>query len=740
MSIPIIQSITPEKTEVGPADQLPEIDLRQLLRLTDDTGMFQHALFAVPDRKHGYCIDDNARALIAALLHAKLRGHDERVVPLQRYLTFLVYAFNERTGTFRNFMAYDRRWLEEEGSHDSQGRTIWALGLAAATAPTEPSRGVAKIVLQRALPGLERLQHLRSWAFALIGLNEYLHHNADDHYATELRDKYAQRLLTAYQDNASQDWPWWEDTVTYDNAKLPHALLVSGNALGRTDMLDTGLAALRWLLQIQTTPQGHLSIIGNHGWYRQGSVKAPFAQQPLEAYAMVHGCLTAAQITGDTSWADHAWQCFEWFRGKNDLGVMLYHEETGGCQDGLEESGPNVNQGAESSLAYLLSVLELHSYYEARAGRITVTGPQTIGYALLGAGRSAELCLQAYRDLPGLKPIAVWSRTAESAQQLASAHGLKAADDLDEILQNTQIHLLHIATPPATHARLAIPALEAGKHVLCEPPPAMDLVELQQMIQAAGRRDRWLGTNLVLRYGPAALALKRILDAGVLGKPLRGIVWNCRSELELPADHWFWNDAESGGPFVAMGVPYFDLLGWLLGAGRAVSAFMLRSPSSTVISHAVCDVVYGEETSVGFYHGFQHQEQVNPEEVRLVCEHGDVRLSGRVPHELTLVALCDQGRVQQSNIILQEASMQCISDDGRPRMHGRTTPPPQPMVWRAQVDPSTDSDTQAMRMLMNDALEAIRHRQHQLAVTLDDAAAALRLALDADRLARGVSR
>ncbi len=347
---------------------LPAIDLRQLLALTDDTGMFQHARWATPDPHHGYCIDDNARALIAAVLHASVHsaGEEASAVPLQRYLSFLVYAFDEATGRFRNFMGYDRRWLEPVGSQDSQGRTIWALGQAVQLAPEENTRGLALNLLHRALPAVESFAFLRSRAFALLGIDAYLSSEPDAN-AAALRDRLAEGLLAAWRGNADAAWPWFEDVATYDNAKLSHALLVAGASMERAEMIDAALTSLRWLLEVQTAEAGHLSIIGNDGWYPRGGERAQFDQQPLEAHALVHACLAAAELTGESAWADQAWRCFAWFRGANDLGVPLYDEQTGGCQDGLSATGPNANQGAESTLAYLLSVLELHRHHERQA-------------------------------------------------------------------------------------------------------------------------------------------------------------------------------------------------------------------------------------------------------------------------------------------------------------------------------------------------------------------------------------
>ena len=354
---------------------LPEIDLRQMLRMSDDTGIFQHAVYAVPDPNHGYCIDDNARALIAALLHSQLRKHDERVVPMHRYLTFLAYAYNEETRRFRNFMGYDRRWLESVGSQDSQGRTVWALGLAVELAPDEALRELALNLFERTVEAIEELDSLRARAFSLLGLEAYLRHRGGDERIAAMRDRMAEKLFGQYQRHATQDWPWWEDLVTYDNAKLPHAILLAGRSMGREDMVEAALNSLRWLISVQRVvrPDGtsHLSIIGNEGWLPRGGERAKFDQQPLEAYALVDACLAAAETGADEAveiqgeertWTGWAWWCFDWFLGRNDLDDSLFHPDTGGCQDGLLPTGVNKNQGAESVLAYLLSVLELRRF------------------------------------------------------------------------------------------------------------------------------------------------------------------------------------------------------------------------------------------------------------------------------------------------------------------------------------------------------------------------------------------
>ncbi len=334
-----------------------------MLRLTDDTGILQHAKYTVPDPRHGYCTDDNARALIAAVYAARL-GHKEAPALLHRYLAFVEGAFNPETGRFRNFMDRDKRWLEEAGSDDSHGRAVWGLGVAVRHAPggSVVVKELAAGLLVGALPALEPIGFPRAWAFALLGLDAYLKARPDARAAARVMKLLAGRLFEQLKRNASPDWPWWEDVVTYANAKLPHALVVSGARLGDDEMIEAGLKSLRWLIDVQTASAGHLSIIGNRGWLTRDGTRARFDQQPLEAHALVHACLDAAAVTRDESFTADARRAFDWFTGRNDLGLSLYDPETGGCRDGLEPDKMNENQGAESTLAYVLSVLELHMH------------------------------------------------------------------------------------------------------------------------------------------------------------------------------------------------------------------------------------------------------------------------------------------------------------------------------------------------------------------------------------------
>jgi hypothetical protein len=354
-------------------DPLPKIDLRHLFVLTDDTGILQHATMATPDLHHGYCTDDNARALIAAAKVLALPesdwtskqtvsfAPDNVVIAMQRYLAFLAYAFNPETERFRNFMQYDRTWLEETGSEDSHARTLWALGKTIRLAPNDDIRRIATQIMDRAMPAAGTFRHIRPWAYALLGLEEYLRCKEDDQ-ARALLENLSQRLYDVWLDHADGDWPWWHDHLTWGNAKLPHALLVAGFTLMREDLIDTAIKSLRWLLKIQTAPEGHLSIIGNAGWYFRGKPIARFDQQPIEAKSLVQACLACASATADDFWTHQASRCFAWFTGANDLATPLYNPDTGGGFDGLHAEGVNSNQGAESTLAYLLSVLELHHY------------------------------------------------------------------------------------------------------------------------------------------------------------------------------------------------------------------------------------------------------------------------------------------------------------------------------------------------------------------------------------------
>ena len=338
--------------------ELPPLKLDHLEHMTDHTGMFQHALFTVPNYSHGYTTDDNARALLVSILLDEL-GSSEKLGLASHYLAFLGFAFNDQTKRFRNFMDYQRNWLEDSGSDDSQGRALWALGTVLSHSVTPAFNSMAGWLFEQTLPPILLTTSPRAWAFALLGIYEYLQKFAGDRRASQVRDELAGRLLTLYQNNRSEGWLWFEKSLSYCNPALPHALLTCGKSIPNRDMTDAGLESLNWLAGLQRADAGHFVPIGSNGFYQQGGERARFDQQPVEAQAMVSACLEAFRITGNKFWNKEARRAFEWFLGRNDLNLSVYDPTTGGCRDGLHPDRVNENQGAESTLAFLQSLLEL---------------------------------------------------------------------------------------------------------------------------------------------------------------------------------------------------------------------------------------------------------------------------------------------------------------------------------------------------------------------------------------------
>ncbi len=340
--------------------ELPQLKLTHLARMTDSTGVFQHAIFSVPNFSEGYCTDDNARAFILAVLIGELADDAE----LERSLAstcaaFLHYAFDAASGRFHNHMSFDRRWLDEKGSEDSHGRALWALGLAVGRSQLRSFQMMAGQLFAQALPALTHFTSPRAWAFGLLGIHEYLRRLSGDSLVNQTRDVLTGRLMELYDRHAHADWHWFEEELSYDNARLSHALIVSGRASGQERVLQRGLDTLRWLSGQQTTEKGHLRPIGSNGFYHRGGTRANFDQQPIEAQAAVAACLAAYRATEDLRWYEQAQHAFDWFIGGNDLGLELYVPETGACRDGLHIDRVNGNQGAESTLAFLLSLVEM---------------------------------------------------------------------------------------------------------------------------------------------------------------------------------------------------------------------------------------------------------------------------------------------------------------------------------------------------------------------------------------------
>jgi glycosyltransferase involved in cell wall biosynthesis len=340
--------------------ELPELKLDHLSRMTDSTGVFQHATFDVPNFSEGYCTDDNARAFILAVLLDEL---GEEAQPLRNVATtcaaFLHHAFDAKTKRFHNHMSFDRHWLDDQGSEDCQGRALWALGVGVGRSPIRSFQMMAGQLFAQALPAFAEFTSPRAWAFGLLGIDEYLRRLSGDSLVNQTRETLTCRLMELLKRNTKPDWCWFEEELSYDNAKLAHALIVSGRATGKPEVFERGLHALRWLNQLQISEKGHFRPIGSNGFYRRGGTRADFDQQPIEAQAMISACLEAYRATSDLWWYEQAQRAFDWFIGWNDLGLELYSPESGGCGDGLHVDRVNGNQGAESTLAFLLSLAEM---------------------------------------------------------------------------------------------------------------------------------------------------------------------------------------------------------------------------------------------------------------------------------------------------------------------------------------------------------------------------------------------
>jgi len=362
-------------------DELPPLKLNHLSRMTDDTGMLQHSIFTIPNRKEGYATDDNARALILAV---QLEQPDPAHLAARRpgetrlgktaspsansaglYLSFLEHAFSPAKGRFRNFLRYDRRWNEPVGSEDSHGRALWALGTVLGRSRDQGFRGAAGRLVEFSLPAAVEFSSPRAWAYTLLGIQEYLSSYPGDRDAQKVRSVLSRRLLEMYESVRSSNWKWFENVLAYGNARLPQALLLVGSACSDDRMISAGLESLDWLSQTQRCEiDGHFVPIGAQGFYHQGGEKARFDQQPIEAAGAVSACLQAYRVTGDGRWRNEAWSAFHWFLGNNDLQLPLYDSVTGGCRDGLHPDRVNENQGAESTLSFLMALVEMRALPE----------------------------------------------------------------------------------------------------------------------------------------------------------------------------------------------------------------------------------------------------------------------------------------------------------------------------------------------------------------------------------------
>ncbi len=345
-------------------------DFIALRRMSDSTGLFQHGIYSVPDRNHGYCVDDNARALILLCRAGEQAAGEDYDRLATVYAAFIQHAWNPDTNQFRNFMGFDRQWCEAAGSEDSNGRTLWALGTAAAQGRDRAMRDWAIHLFDQTIHLARDLGSPRARAFAALGAAEVLATHPGHGWA---RDTLAEtgdllhRLLIAAR---RPDWSWFEAVLAYDNARLPEALIRAGQLLGREDFTACGIETLDWIREVQTSQQGAFRPVGTDSFGREYAAPLPFDQQPLEAQAMIDACTAAHAATGDARWLEAALQAYGWFVGENDLGLALADRITGGCHDGLMPHGLNRNQGAESILALQLANVAISALpFAKRRGR-----------------------------------------------------------------------------------------------------------------------------------------------------------------------------------------------------------------------------------------------------------------------------------------------------------------------------------------------------------------------------------
>lgn len=344
-------------------DDLPLLNTAHLSAMTDDTGMLQHAIFSVPNTREGYTTDDNARALIVSTHLGETVSPEHRARQLdltRRYLSFLWLAFHSPAGRFRNFLDYDRKWLEEVGSEDSHGRAIWALGNVLGRSQNAGVRGAAGRLFQAAVPAALTFSSPRAWAFSVLGLQAYLDWFPGDRAMQAVRNMLANRLLDIYERSHSAAWHWFEKSLSYSNARLSQALILAGRRSNNKRMIAVGIESLEWLVAIQhCNGSGIFVPIGSSGTFAEGMERARFDQQPVEASATISACLEAYRLTQEEHWREEADRVFKWFLGRNDLQVPLYDASTGGCRDGLHPDRVNENQGAESTLSFLMALLEI---------------------------------------------------------------------------------------------------------------------------------------------------------------------------------------------------------------------------------------------------------------------------------------------------------------------------------------------------------------------------------------------
>ena len=370
------ENILIEKKEDIPFDisLLPQFSMKHIMRLTDSTGIIQHAKFSTPNWKEGYCLCDNSRALFLALKAYKIKKQESALKLCSVYLSYIYYMQND-DGNFRNFLSFSRQYLDEVGSEDSFGRTIWAIGYLIDNPPNNSFSQIGREIFDKATPIFDQLQSIRSIANTMIGISLYLRSNMTDEVMIETLRKLSHKLINHYKANAHANWKWYESLLAYDNAILPLGMMHAADILNETEIREIAFESMEFLEKM-TMSRGYLSIIGNEEWFKRSGERSFFAQQPVDAMGMVLMYRQAFNITNDKAYLRKLFKSFKWFFGDNDLRISLYNHDTNGCCDGLESYGVNQNQGAESTIAYLVShlnVLKAHEDYYFKDYLLTKT-------------------------------------------------------------------------------------------------------------------------------------------------------------------------------------------------------------------------------------------------------------------------------------------------------------------------------------------------------------------------------
>ncbi len=334
---------------------LPVYNLAHVKRLTDDTGIVQHAKYGVPNLKEGYCLDDNSRALLMALMAYRQNKDQEALDLIPIYLSFIHYLQRDN-GNFGNFLSFSRQFLDEYGSEDSFGRTIWALGYLISNAPNDAYKQIGREIYSRSIKYFDKLESLRGIANVIIGIAYYLKDAQEDEPQLQLLLNLTSKLVNAYHASRENDWQWFEDSMSYDNGILPLAMYHAAEITNDDDLLKIANESLEFLEEA-TFNHGYFAPVGNRGWYQKGEEFPEYDQQSIDVMAMVLLYHQAYKVSGRNEYIDKLFTSYLWFLGENSLRLPLYDHETSGCCDGLQSTGVNRNQGAESTLAYWISHL-----------------------------------------------------------------------------------------------------------------------------------------------------------------------------------------------------------------------------------------------------------------------------------------------------------------------------------------------------------------------------------------------